>query len=160
MATLTAWAFDTVGGAEQASQKLQALQSQELIKIQDAAVVSGTGKEKPKTRQLSNMTATGALGGTFWGMLFGLIFFVPLLGAAIGAGIGALAGSMTDVGIDDSFINSVKQRVTPGTSALFVLSSDAVIDRIKDVFGDTAELIASNLTEEQEAKLREVFVEE
>ena len=83
------------------------------------------------------MTATGALGGTFWGMLFGLIFFVPLLGAAIGAGIGALAGSMTDVGIDDSFINSVKQRVTPGTSALFVLSSDAVIDRIKDVFGDT-----------------------
>ena len=30
------------------------------------------------------MTATGALGGTFWGMLFGLIFFVPLLGAAIG----------------------------------------------------------------------------
>jgi uncharacterized membrane protein len=162
MATLTAWAFDTVDGAEQASQKLQALQSQELIKIQDAAVVSWEpGKKKPKTRQLSNMTATGALGGTFWGMLFGLIFFVPLLGAAIGAGIGALAGSMTDVGIDDSFINSVKQRVTPGTSALFVLSSDAVIDRIKDVFGDTqAELIASNLTEEQEAKLRDVFVEE
>ena len=56
-------------------------------------------------------------------MLFGLIFFVPLLGAAIGAGIGALAGSMTDVGISDDFINSVKQRVTPGTSALFVLSS-------------------------------------
>ncbi|HEX6760858.1 MAG TPA: DUF1269 domain-containing protein [Propionibacteriaceae bacterium] len=162
MATLTAWAFDTVDGAEQASQKLQALQSQELIKIQDAAVVSWEpGKKKPKTRQLSNMTAAGALGGTFWGMLFGLIFFVPLLGAAIGAGIGALAGSMTDVGIDDSFIDGVKQRVTPGTSALFVLSSDAVIDRIKDTFKDShAELIASNLTEEQEAKLREVFVEE
>ena len=75
MATLTAWAFDTVDGAEQASQRLQALQSQELIKIQDAAVVSWEqGKKKPKTRQLSNMTAAGALGGTFWGMLFGLIF--------------------------------------------------------------------------------------
>jgi uncharacterized membrane protein len=86
---------------------------------------------------------------------------VPLLGAAIGAGIGALAGSMTDVGISDDFINSVKQRVTPGTSALFVLSSDAVIDRIKDVFQDShAELIASNLSAEQEAKLREVFTEE
>ena len=144
MATLTAWAFDTVDGAEQASQRLQALQSQELIKLQDAAVVSWEpGKKKPKTRQLSNMTAAGALGGTFWGMLFGLIFFVPLLGAAIGAGIGALAGSMTDVGISDDFINSVKQRVTPGTSALFVLSSDAVIDRIKDTFKDTnAELRA------------------
>jgi uncharacterized membrane protein len=55
----------------------------------------------------------------------------------------------------------VKQRVTPGTSALFVLSSDAVIDRIKDVFQDSeAELIASNLSAEQEAKLREVFAEE
>ena len=162
MATLTAWAFNSVEGAEQASEKLQALQAQELINIQDAAVVSWEqGKKKPKTRQLSNMTAAGALGGTFWGMLFGLIFFVPLLGAAIGAGIVALAGSMTDVGISDDFINSVKNRVTPGTSALFVLSSDAVIDRIKDVFQNShAELIASNLTAEQEAKLREVFTEE
>jgi uncharacterized membrane protein len=162
MATLTAWAFDTVDGAEHASETLQSLQTQGLIRIEDAAVVSWEPeKKKPKTRQLSNMTAAGALGGTFWGMLFGLIFFVPLLGAAIGAGIGALAGSMTDVGISDDFINSVKQRVTPGTSALFVLSSDAVIDRIEDTFGDThAELIASNLSAEQEAKLREAFTEE
>jgi len=162
MATLTAWAFDNVEGAEQASQRLQALQTQELIKIEDAAVVSWEpGKKKPKTRQLSNMTATGALGGTFWGMLFGLIFFVPLLGAAIGAGIGALAGSMTDVGISDDFINSVKQRVTPGTSALFLLTSDAVVDRIKDTCKDSrAELIASTPSAEQEAKLHQVFTEE
>ena len=162
MATLTAWAFNDVDGAERASQTLQSLQSQELIKIQDAAVVSWEpGKKKPKTRQLSNMTAAGALGGTFWGMLFGLIFFVPLLGAAIGAGIGALAGSMSDVGISDDFINSVKQRVTPGTSALFVLSSDAVMDRVTEAFKDSnAALIASNLSAEQETKLREVFAEE
>jgi uncharacterized membrane protein len=162
MATLTAWAFPGVDDAEKASERLQQLQAQELIKIQDAAVVSWeVGKKKPKTKQLSNMTAAGALGGTFWGMLFGLIFFVPLLGAAIGAAIGAAAGAMSDVGIDDSFINSVKQRVTPGTSALFVLSSEAVMDRITDTFKDMqAELIASNLSAEQEAKLREVFAEE
>jgi uncharacterized membrane protein len=42
-----------------------------------------------------------------------------------------------------------------------VLSSDAVIDRVKDTFKDTnAELIASNLSADQEAKLREVFTEE
>ena len=94
-------------------------------------------------------------------MLFGLLFFVPLLGAAIGAGIGALTGSMTDVGIDDNFINSVKQRVTPGTSALFLLTSDAVTDRVKDTFtGLNPELIASNLSADQEAKLREVFTED
>jgi uncharacterized membrane protein len=68
---------------------------------------------------------------------------------------------MSDVGISDEFINSVKQRVTPGTSALFLLSSEAVVDRIRGTFQDShAELIASNLSAEQEAKLREVFTEE
>lgn len=162
MATLTAWAFPGVNDAEQAIAKLQALQTQKLITIQDAAVVSWeVDKKKPKTRQLNNLAGAGALGGAFWGMLFGLIFFVPLLGLAVGAAVGGLSGSMADVGIDDSFINGVKQRVTPGTSALFLLSSDAVIDRVKDVFtGTQAELVASNLSSEQEAKLREVFAEE
>jgi uncharacterized membrane protein len=163
MATLTAWAFPGVGDADQAAERLRSLQAQQLINIQDAAVVSWeVGKKKPKTRQLSNLAAVGALGGAFWGMLFGLIFFVPLLGAAIGAGIGALTGSLTDVGIDDSFINSVKDRVTPGTSALFLLTSEAVMDRIKGELPNAgnAELIASNLSAEQEDKLREVFAEE
>jgi uncharacterized membrane protein len=162
MATLTAWAFPGVGDAQTASQRLQELQSQELIKVQDAAIVSWEqGKKKPKTKQLSNMTGAGALGGAFWGMLFGLLFFVPLLGMAIGAGMGALAGSMTDVDIDDKFIDSVKQRVTPGTSALFVLTSDAVTDRVRGAFTDLKpELIASNLSAEQEDKLRQVFEEE
>jgi uncharacterized membrane protein len=68
---------------------------------------------------------------------------------------------MSDVGIDDNFINGVKQRVTPGTSALFLLTSDAVIDRVKDTFhGTHAELVASNLTAEQEAQLRAAFADE
>jgi uncharacterized membrane protein len=162
MATLTAWAFPGAGDADAAVSQLERLQAQKLITIQDAAVVSWpVDKKKPKTRQLNNLTGSGALGGAFWGMLFGLIFFVPLLGAAVGAAVGALTGSMTDVGIDDGFINQVKQRVTPGTSALFLLSSDAVIERVKDTFQQThPELIASNLSADQEAKLREVFEEE
>jgi len=124
MATLTAWAYPGAGDAEQAVEKLKELQAQKLVTIQDAAIVSWPeGAKKPKTRQLNNLTGAGALGGAFWGMLFGLLFFVPLLGMAVGAAVGALTGSMTDVGIDDNFINSVKQRVTPGTSALFLLTS-------------------------------------
>ena len=162
MATLTAWAFSGVGDADATVEKLKALQSQQLITIQDAAVVRWeVGKKKPKTRQLNNLAGPLALGGAFWGMLFGLLFFVPLLGAAIGAGIGALTGSMSDVGIDDKFIDGVKQRVTPGTSALFLLTSDVVEDRVKaELTGTKAELIASNLTEDQEARLREVFGED
>src|SRR5256886_11165514 len=54
--------------------------------------------------------------------LFRSIFFVPFLGAAIGAATGALAGSMSDVGIDDELIEQARDRITPGTSALFAMT--------------------------------------
>jgi uncharacterized membrane protein len=162
MASLTVWKFNTPFGADAALDKLEGLQKQQLITVQDAAVVSWeVGKKKPKTRQLHDTKLGGALGGGFWGLLFGLIFFVPFLGLAIGAATGALFGSLADVGISDSFIKSVRDKVTPGTSALFLLSSDAVFDRVKAEFpAGEAELITTNLSNEQEAKLREAFGEE
>ena len=114
---------------------LEGLAKQQLITVQDAATVSWpSGAKKPKTRQLHSLTGAGALGGAFWGMLFGLLFFVPLLGLAVGAAMGALAGSLTDVGIDDDFIKRVGTRSLPGTSALFLMSSDAVMDKVRDAF--------------------------
>ena len=160
MATLTVWKYDTTYGADQASEKLLDLAREGLLQVHDAAtVVWDEGKKKPRTHQLASPTAAGALGGGFWGLLFGLIFFVPLLGAAIGAATGALAGSLSDVGIDDEFINKVRDQVTPGTSALFVLTSEAVLDKIKEAFSgmDPGELIFTDLDSEQEAALREVF---
>jgi uncharacterized membrane protein len=161
VATLTVWKFDTPSGAENASKTLKDLATKNLIVVHDAAVVEWEeGKKKPKTKQLNNLAAAGALGGAFWGMLFGLIFLVPLLGAAIGAATGALSASLADVGIDDKFIAGVREQVTPGTSALFVMSSDAVIDKVKDAFDDQRpELIFTNLDNEQERALQEVFGE-
>jgi uncharacterized membrane protein len=162
MATLTVWKFDSPTGADEAIGTLESLAKQELIKVHDAATVSWEpGKKKPKTRQLHSLTGAGAMGGMFWGMLFGLIFFVPLLGAAIGAASGALAGSLADVGIDDDFINSARDKITPGTSALFLMSSDAVQEKVKGAFADRGqpELIQSNLSAEQEAELREMIAQ-
>lgn len=159
MATLSVWKFQTPFGAEEAQHTLESLAKQELIKVHDAAIVSyPEGAKKPKTRQLASTTWAGTLGGAFWGMLFGLIFFVPLLGMAIGAGMGALAGSLTDVGINDEFIAKMRAEITPGTSALFVMTSDAVLDRVQEAFaGQSAQLVQTNLSKEEEEKLREVF---
>lgn len=161
LATLTVLEFDSANGAERMVSALGELQSQRLITIQDAAIVSWEeGKKKPQTRQLANLVPAGALHGAFWGMLFGLIFFVPLFGLAVGAGMGALAARFTDIGVDDNLIKKLREEITEGTSALFLLSSDAVPDRIaqelkaKDI---EFKLVASNLTQDQEAKLREVF---
>ena len=161
MATLTVWKFDDAGAAEKAVATLESLAKQQMINLEDAATVSWpAGAKKPKTRQLRSMTAAGALGGSFWGLLFGLIFFVPLLGLAVGAAMGALGGSMSDVGIDDDFIKRARNEITPGTSALFLMSSDAVFDKVRDAFsGQRAELVSTNLSNDQERNLREVFSE-
>ena len=162
MSSLTAWKFETPYGADEALNKLKMLQERQLIVVQDAAVVTWeAGQKKPKTHQMRDLKAAGALGGGFWGLLFGLIFFVPILGLAIGAASGALFASMADVGISDQFIKTVRDKVTPGTSALFLLSSDAVFDRVREEFkGTEAELMTTNLSAEQESKLREAFEEE
>ena len=163
-AKLTVWKFSTPDGAERAIETLEMLQKEELLQIHDAAVVSWSeGKKAPKTRQLVSLAGAGALSGSFWGLLFGLLFFAPLLGMAIGALTGALAGSLGDVGIDDDFIEAVRAKITPGTSALFVMTSDVVLDKVREQFhsrhGDM-ELIHTNLSNEDERKLREIFFED
>jgi len=159
MASLTVWKFNTAQGAGQMLAKLESLSKQQLITVQDAAIVSWeSGKKKPKTKQAVGLTGAGALQGAFWGMLFGLLFFVPFFGLAVGAAMGALAGHFSDYGIDDNFIKEVREKVTEGTSALFLLSSDAVVDKVAaELKGMDMELIKSNLTAEQEAQLREAF---
>ncbi|MFJ1624632.1 DUF1269 domain-containing protein [Streptomyces sp. NPDC088190] len=159
MATITVWKFPSAEGAESMETSLKSLQKEGLIKIVDAAVVSWPAdRAKPRTKQLLNLVGAGALGGTFWGMLFGLIFLMPLLGAAIGAAAGALGGKLADVGIDDDFIAEVKEQVTPGTSALFLLTTDEVPDRIGQALPHGgAELLHSNLDARSEERLREIF---
>jgi uncharacterized membrane protein len=161
MSTLSVWRFDNPDGAEKAVGTLEGLARQQLITVHDAATVSWQADaKKPRTRQLHDLAGAGALGGAFWGMLFGLLFLVPLLGAAIGAAAGALVGAFSDVGIDDEFIKRTRDQITPGTSALFVLTSDAVLDRVRDAFtGQRAELLFTNLSKAQEDTLREAFAE-
>lgn len=161
MSTLTAIKFNTPDGAEQMLDLLGELQRQKLILVHDGALVSwANGKKGPKTRQLANLAGAGALGGAFWGMLFGLLFFVPLLGMAVGAAMGAISGALTDIGIDDNFIKQVRSQVTEGTSAIFLLTSNEVVDRVVDSIrakGLQPELMASNLSTAQDAKLQEAF---
>ena len=94
----------------------------------------------------------------FWGMFFGLIFFTPPLGMAVGAALGALGGAFQDYGIDDDFIRSVRGAVTAGTSALFLMTSDAVVDRVAEAMKrNDFDIIATNLSRDQERRLRETF---
>lgn len=162
MTTLTVFRFSTPEGAGKMQDRLSYLQKMQLIKIHDAAIVTWpVGKKSPKTKQLVSLAGVGALQGAFWGMLFGLIFFVPYFGLAVGAAFGALGGKMADYGIDDNFIKQTRDQITEGTSALFLLTSDAVMDKVTAELKEfDFELISSNLSKEQEEELMAAFAEE
>jgi uncharacterized membrane protein len=161
---LTVLKFGIPDGAEKGLALVGDLQRQNLIKVEDAAIVSWPeGAKKPRTQHLAEIAGTsrGALGGAFWGMLFGLLFFLPFLGMAVGALSGALAGHFAHYGISDDFINQVRSKVTQGTSALFLLTSDAVVDRVIDAMKTLPkfEIVSTNLPKEQEEALRAAFGE-
>jgi uncharacterized membrane protein len=156
--TLAVIKFNDETGADAMREELGRLQKEELIKLDDAAVVVRRADGKVKVRQATSLVGAGALGGAFWGMLIGLLFFAPWLGLAVGAASGALAGKMSDVGVDDNFIKQVGAAIQPGQSALFVLvreaTTDKVIEALKPYGG---EIIHTNLSSEDEAKLKAAF---
>ena len=75
--------------------------------------------------------------------------------------MGTLSSHFGDLGIDDEFVGSIREQVTEGTSALFLLTGNVTLDKVEEELkGQIGTLIKSNLTHEQEAKLREGFGEE
>lgn len=153
--TLTAWRFDDPSGAEQALDRVQALVRRGLATVDDGALVTWpTMRSRPKTHELGSLTGPGALCGGFWGMLVGLILVAPLAGREVGAAAGALLGALSGFGIDEDFIAEVRERVTPGTSALFLLSRGAVVDGVAAELADfDMERVRSNLDSDQERRL-------
>jgi uncharacterized membrane protein len=152
--------FDTPDGADKGLELAQGLQKRALLELLDAATVTWPkGKKKPTTRHLGDLTCAGAWDGAFWGMLFGMLFFMPVLGAAFGAAVGALSGHFADYGIGREFIDQVRGKVTEGTSALFLLVGQVTADRVVEAFkaAPKFEIVASNLSHEQEEKLKAAF---
>ncbi len=55
----------------------------------------------------------------------------------------------------------MRNEITPGTSALFVMTGSAVPDKIHEAFaGEHPEPISSDLSEEQDCALRAAFADE
>jgi uncharacterized membrane protein len=158
MSELFVLAFDTETGASEMLDTIGRLQKEELITLEDAAVVVRPQKGKPKVKQAQSLVGAGALGGAFWGMLIGLLFFAPWLGLVAGAVGGAIGGKLTDIGIDDKFIKEVGETIEPGHSALFLLVVKATRDKVlPELAKYNATILQTSLSEEDDAKLREAF---
>jgi uncharacterized membrane protein len=160
MATLVAIAYPDQTTAEQARQTVQDLEADLIIQADQVAAISrdDQGKYHVTTTHGGASAGGGAAWGGFWGLLFGLLFFIPFAGLAIGAGLGALFGHLGENAIDKEFQEQVRDKVTPGTSALFMIIEKATPDKaiaaLKQ-YGGT--VIKTSLSEEDTAKLQEAL---
>ncbi|NTU46493.1 DUF1269 domain-containing protein [Candidatus Roizmanbacteria bacterium] len=158
MSNLVVIAFGDETGAKKMEAKLQDMQKEQIIEIDDAAVVVRDPNGKTHVDQMQNLAGAGALGGAFWGLLIGALFLVPWLGVAVGAVTGAFAGKNADVGIDSEFIKKVSNTIKPGNSALFIMANNAKFDRVvEELKPYGGEIIHTSLSSEQEAKMKAAF---
>jgi uncharacterized membrane protein len=177
MSTLTVWKFDSPDGAERAMRRIAEAQADGLLVVDDAAWVSWAGGEGRRPLLPQSGGSLGALSRRFWALVFAALFLLPLAATAVGDGLDASLGAhlraglgldvgagiaaavaLRDVGIDDGFIREVRDGVVAGTSALFVLSHDAVVHRLPDPFAKThVAMVQRTFSRAEEARLRAAF---
>lgn len=162
MNTLTVWCFATPETADAALPLMTTVVADGSAGVDDSALVSWPpGRRKPSARPLGALTGPGRLWGGFWGLLLGLIFLTPLAGPTFGAAAGALAGSLSDFGVEDDFVHDVRAAVTPGTSAVFVVSTATSAQRLAEALAALdVRTLSSRLSPEQEQRLRDALGEE
>jgi uncharacterized membrane protein len=125
----TAWRFAGTEGADGAVLKLKALDEQDLINVQDLTVIRWPEYAGQPTVH-DHVTEQGGM-------------------------VSALRRKVRHEVIDDSMIETVKTDLMPGTSAVVLLSADAVIDEVaKALQGNGMELIRSDLSVPDQDRLR------
>jgi uncharacterized membrane protein len=137
---------------------MEQMQREYLVDLQSAVYATKDPDGKVKVHNVRRLTGEEAVWGAFWGLLFGLLFFVPILGAAVGAGMGALFGHFTKIGLDEDFVKGVSDKMTPGSSAVFLLLKSQAPERVVGELGKFGgEVLQTNLPTDAEHKLQEAL---
>lgn len=159
MTAFTVWKFDNSDGAEQAQAILREAERDGLVTIVDHAVVTWPkGADKPHSHVGHDDKRRGTVWGGFLGVLIGMLFFIPLIGAATGAAIGAAVKAMNGTGIGKEELETIREQVTPGTSALFMVTENADLDGLGErMHGMKWKLVSTNLTDAERGVLVETF---
>lgn len=162
MGNLLVATFNDQFGADQALIGLMRLSSQQQIELEDVVVVTKTAEGRAFVKQSVELTpGRGAVAGSWLGLLVGLILGGPLGGVIGGAAIGALVGKLTDIGVDNKFIDQISQKLANNSSAIFILSKSndpaalkAELDRLD------AEIMETDLPEQVETTIKDAMEED
>lgn len=117
MADLVVLGFASKERAEAVLVVTRGLQREQLVDLQDAALVWRNADGRLRMQQSFGAPTTGAL----WGALLGQLFLMPVFGLAVGAADDAVEERLSDVGIDEPFVREVAETLEPGAAAVFAL---------------------------------------
>jgi len=123
-ATMLAIRFDHPMKAQECLMAMMRIAGDEVMHIEDAAIVDKDDKGKIRLRQSKDVNpGEGATSGGIYGSLFGIIGGPPgmLAGGVLGAVAGGLWGKLRDIGIDDDHMKDMGERILPGENLLFLL---------------------------------------
>jgi uncharacterized membrane protein len=162
LVSLTVWRYPTPLGVDAGELRMKSLQEKKALTVHDAvAVIWMPGAEAPRIRRLRHDTAKAVAGGSILGGLVGLVVLGPVGGAAAGAAVSAVTHRLRSVGINDEVVDRIRNELTPGTSALLVLSSHADVEKLRPLLARReATLIHAELSEDAPAELRLLLEEE
>ena len=158
MSDLIAIAYPDETTADAAADEARQLARDLIIQPDAIAVITRDKEGNYHTHTNHHLVGGGATWGMFWGLLFGLLFFIPVFGMAIGAGMGALMGKITKSGIDKEFQDQVRDKLQPGTSALFLMVEKVTPDKAVEAmskYGGT--VIKTSLSKEGEQELQDAL---
>jgi uncharacterized membrane protein len=128
------WIYDSALGAAAGEVRLRNLRERDALEVLDAITVSWMpGTHQPRIGYLRHQTSAAAIRGSVLGGLVGQIFLAATPGIAAGAELLALAQRLRGTGIDQIFLEEMKAKLHPETSALLVLSGDADLDQVRPV---------------------------
>ena len=159
MTTFTVWKFADPEGAKRATRVLKDAQRDGLVSIVDSATITWpVGAKEPELSHVHDGSKHAAGWGALWGVVGGALFAVPIIGGVVGAALGALSKATEDTGIRKSDLESIRTEVVEGTSALFLVTDNADLDRLGErIHGVDKTLVSTNLTEAERATLLETF---
>ena len=137
---------------------LKSLQQQDLLGIDDAAVIVKNAEGKVEIKNMTESgVKSGALAGGFLGLILGSFLF-PLAGIALGIAGGALVGKTLETGVDKKFITEVKDSLTPGSSAiLFIVKHENTGVLIAALEPYSGKIYQTSFDTEVEAEIRKAL---
>jgi len=155
MSNVVALGFKDEASADAFMAKVQKMQDEDLLEIDDSVRVTVGENGEAKIHKSGSLVSGGAVLGGFVGAVVGTLFLAPVAGAALGAAGGAAIGGMSgDYGIDKDFVKQTSELLKPGTVALFFMVDKTVPDKIEaELKGTDAKLIRTTLTPETQAQL-------